>query len=492
MIEIIDDDRFEFDRRITMSDWYYSASVLGIIRFLNFNEKKYKIDDDQSLLYNYEDINLGCRGKYIEFVEEYFGEKLKSKALYEKLASEIDNKNREFSGKQSKDREKEINEYIKYNTISKKIFKEVKYPQNSLEEIMNIYLENSEQLIRETFKNSKHYGYNKFLNESCMDKDEGQISRILGYYIDLRRKSKTLNYGWYPNTYFCPDHIEFNYIPFAFTKTVEAFFINNNYTIEDLVKINDKLNSQIDRKTKARKELFFNLNFGSDAINNNVEIIKKIPDTNYYETIHLRSRAIETFKEINIEIEKEREKNIAINNPRMNTSNKLLIETNMEKTLNAYIKEHELDVMQIVTEHIVEDLHLDSLINLLLKENKYFLVTNLIKINEQIYRGGSNMWNKSMKGAYAAGKQIVEKFKGDRNNKIRSYREKLVSCLILKDYDRFNEILLQLSSYAEVKLDFAYDLFDDFESNKNVAYTFVNSLVKFNDETKKGDVKSEK
>lgn len=64
----------------------------------------------------------------------------------------------------------------------------------------------------------------------------------------------------------------------------------------------------------------------------------------------------------------------------------------------------------------------------------------------------------------------------NQKNKIDSYRTKLISCMIFKDYDRFNQILLQLSNYSDVPFDFAYDLFEKFELNKDVAYSFVNAL----------------
>ena len=65
----------------------------------------------------------------------------------------------------------------------------------------------------------------------------------------------------------------------------------------------------------------------------------------------------------------------------------------------------------------------------------------------------------------------------NKQKKITSYRNKLISSLSFKDYDRFKTILLQLSSYSGVTFDFAYNLFDDFEKNKNIAYAFVNALT---------------
>ena len=52
--------------------------------------------------------------------------------------------------------------------------------------------------------------------------------------------------------------------------------------------------------------------------------------------------------------------------------------------------------------------------------------------------------------------------------------------LSLGDYARFNNLLLNLANYADESFDFAYDLFEDFEKNKELAYTFVNALRRVN------------
>ena len=78
--------------------------------------------------------------------------------------------------------------------------------------------------------------------------------------------------------------------------------------------------------------------------------------------------------------------------------------------------------------------------------------------------------------SYKARRTAEEVSKRLESNKIKSYKQKLISAISFRDYDRFSEILLQFAAYAEVPFDFAYDLFDDFEANKNVAYAFVNGL----------------
>lgn len=87
--------------------------------------------------------------------------------------------------------------------------------------------------------------------------------------------------------------------------------------------------------------------------------------------------------------------------------------------------------------------------------------------------------NKGMRSAYAGAERAVAVLKNrNQANKIRSYRAKLLSALVFNDHGRFSEILLNLSNFTDVYFPFAYDLFEDFEANKEVAYTFVNN---FND-----------
>ena len=57
---------------------------------------------------------------------------------------------------------------------------------------------------------------------------------------------------------------------------------------------------------------------------------------------------------------------------------------------------------------------------------------------------------------------------------------------MFKDYDRYCQVLLQLSNYSGVAFDFVYDLFEDFEKNKDVAYTFINALTPEKNEKKQG------
>lgn len=79
------------------------------------------------------------------------------------------------------------------------------------------------------------------------------------------------------------------------------------------------------------------------------------------------------------------------------------------------------------------------------------------------------------KKAYASALE-VQKALISKKNKIRSYEQRLISSISLRDYDKVKEILLHLSAYTQVKMDFLIDVFEDFEENKNLVYTFINTL----------------
>lgn len=84
------------------------------------------------------------------------------------------------------------------------------------------------------------------------------------------------------------------------------------------------------------------------------------------------------------------------------------------------------------------------------------------------------------KRAYGCAKAVAKKKDKVPDNKLISFRQKLTSALTFEDYDRFCDILLNLSNYADEPFDFAYDLFEDFEKNKELAYTFVTALRRDN------------
>ena len=195
----------------------------------------------------------------------------------------------------------------------------------------------------------------------------------------------------------------------------------------------------------------------SDFIDRDVEIIFKDRDKGYFETLYIRKDSIDILKQFREE------------------------EIEYKAFCFSYkiTDKYYINVQKEVTDSILNNVLLDNLIEIFLKEqNREYLVSLLIKINVLIRRDKS--MKDRLKGAYASAKQVSESIE---SNKLDSYRQKLTSSIIFKDYDRVCQILLQLSNYSGVEFNFVYDLFDDFEENKDLAYTFINALTKKKENT---------
>lgn len=495
-----------YDRKLEFSDWRFSAAAVGIIRYLKYHKLNYSTEYNgrkDVLLYNFDDIDISKNEeKYYEFAEEYFKDKMHHKRLENLLNSE------DFDEEKVK-KLKKI-----WNTIMKDTFKDDEISIKNKDNILLKISDNRIELIKKTFVEKKtEYSsmYSKFCNPSCMGKEKQKICRLLGYYVAQGKKTKTLSFNWNYNTYVYEDYCEFDYIPFAFSKGDSSFFINNNFSTDMLLKSNDYLtdeNLDLDKKSSVRTfknfklNLFFDINNVSRFLDYEVEIISKNMQTNnkkndYFETMFLRNSAIKIFEKIS----DIKDDNIfkAINNPcKLRTD------------------EYE-PILDEVIDCILYTKYLDYLIDKLLrdgskeknkdnKENKIdnhsFLISQLIRINQKIYEGVDIMVNNKKEkeqfekeekqinfnlfNARESAEKVIFKLK-DTPRKIDAYRNKLISCLTFKDYEKFSVTLLQLSSYSSVTFDFAYYLFKDFEKNKNVAYTFVNALRVREDNNKNGN-----
>ena len=86
------------------------------------------------------------------------------------------------------------------------------------------------------------------------------------------------------------------------------------------------------------------------------------------------------------------------------------------------------------------------------------------------------------KNVYETAEEVKRKLKEkNMENKLGSYRSKLIGALTANDKDRFIIVLLNLSSYAQVQFDFLTLLTKDFDLYKNVAFDFVSKLNYFED-----------
>lgn len=470
----------EFDRRICPSDWRYSASIVGMIRYFDYHNISYKVEN-QYLYYNYETVNNESDSKYMEFVEKKYAKRMHHVEL--ECLLDINEKTDEDY--------RQIKDKLKANAIMRKVFKGIK-EKNDPEDIKYLIDENRENIIGQTFKGA-HYGYSKFANSYKFRSESDKVCRLNGYYVDTGRKTKSISFGFDNKTRNYSDHIEFDFIPFAFTNNRESIFINNNISINNLLRTNNKIESNMRNynDNNFRSIIFYSYQEGSEYIDFDVEIIIKEMNKEYFETIFVRKEATDIFKSIK-KMDKDTDYiKLALNH------------RSIKITDDFYI-----NVMKEVTESILNLVVLDNLILFLFsleggkkqngenKKSRYgFLVSQLTKINKIIYKkkalikGDNKMSYRNVRQCVG---QVKKKLTGrSMRHKLDSYRSKLIGALVANDNDRFIEIMLQLQSYTQVPFEFLHYLIVDFEGNKNLAYDFVNQLNFFGleNEEKKEEVK---
>ena len=78
--------------------------------------------------------------------------------------------------------------------------------------------------------------YSNFANENLLFSDNNKVCRLVNYCADMGKKGKSLGYYWDNNTFEFKDEKIFDFIPFAFSKSYDTFFINNNVSIKELQK----------------------------------------------------------------------------------------------------------------------------------------------------------------------------------------------------------------------------------------------------------------
>lgn len=469
----------EFTDYLEADDWKNSAAIIGLIRFFDFAQISYNKDeilnakeeyDDDSgysdgldiLKFNSADITYE---KKIKFIESYFNEDMHH--LYvENVLDRME---------WSEDEIVEINKKLNANAVMKKFFKDLKFDGKNVYEILEVIKENRETIVVETYKNKK---YKLFCNEKKLNLHQPKKNptiRLKGYYIDFTKKGRSVSFHFNDKLFQSSDSVYYDFIPFAFTIGEESFFINDNSSIKQLYETNQKLWERCEeqkeknpyKKGYTRQNLFEGIIYSSGFIDFDVEIIKKDSNKEYFETLYLRRESIKIFKQI---------KNYKI----------------FCQSIKVKNRKDPIEIQNEVTDAVSNLQLMDNLINMLLKikndaddeRRGYTILTgSIIRLNalirRNIYNGGDTM-NKAMKSAYKGAMTAVDELKKrNQKNKIQSYRAKLLSALLLQDYDRFSEILLNLSNFANVYFPFAYDLFEDFEANKEVAYTFVNCFNEY-------------
>lgn len=447
-------------------DWRYSAAIVGLQKYLEWlgTEEPELIITEDTLEYNRKYLN---KSEFLKFAEYYFKDDMHH--------IEIENKLKEKNP--TEDQINIVNEKMKANTILKNKFKKIKFDGHNQDEIQNIIDQNREEIIFETFRNKNNL-YKNYCNPNQLFKDKQECCRLNGYYIDMPKKGKSISYAFDKSNYLGNDIPEFDFIPFAFSGCREKFFINDNVDLNRLQKTNNQwtrtVKSQMEEAKQKNervntKRIFIDcLIEAKDFLQSDIEIIVKKPERAYFETLYLRKESLEILK-------------------------------NMESYYKAFcfsIKisdDYWINILNEVFDAVVNFTLLDNLINKLLKDSREggnsYVISKLLKVNVEIKKGDEKMKN-TMKAAFACAKQIVDKKDGNKprvsDTKLKSYCTKLINAIILDDYDQFQKILINLSNYAEVPCGFAYDLFEDFEGNKEIAYTFVNSLNRYKNNNQEG------
>lgn len=450
MIENLKNDSL----RVKPSNWRWSATIVGLMKyFKNYNlESEVKVDDDFIEF----DSKLIADEKYLLFAEKHFKKNMHHKKVEDLIS--IENPSEEVI--------KEVNEKLSKNAISNtvmlKTFKGIKYDGNNSKEIQEVINKNRLNLIKQTFKGGRALYYN-FCNDNNLLNDTGKSCRIKGYSLDMGKKGKSVSYMGDQRTFVYEDSKLFDFIPFAFSLTREAFFINNNFSIKQLLESNK--NDIFEKENNIKSDLFFKVKESSKYINYDVEIIRKDRENEYFDTIYLRKESIKRFEKINTITLEAISKSLKLEKYRGNVLNE------------AVNKDGYLNVQNIVVNCILNNLSLDDLIDVLLREeNKNYIISHLININ---MGGKMNLEAKKVeqKKAIASAIGIKQKFvREGKKNKLRAYEQRFISAITLKDYDRVKELLLHISATTQQPLPFINVLFEDFEENKDIAYTFINAL----------------
>lgn len=441
-------------------DWRYSAAIVGLRKYLEWLgvEESDLTITEESLEYNKKYFN---RRDFLKFAEFYFKNEMHHIAIEEILEEE----------NPSETQIAYVSEKMKANKILKDLFKKIKFDGQNQAEIKKIINENREEIIYKTFQNKSNL-YKNYCNPNQLFKDRQECCRLNGYYVDMPKKGKSISYAFDKLNYVGNDIPEFDFIPFAFSGGREKFFINDNFNLNYLQKTNDRWAYNVklqkaDSKMNTKKIFVDCIIRSYDLLKSDIEIIVKNPEHEYFETLYLRKESLRILK-------------------------------NMKPYYKVFgfDKECQLDILNEVFNSVINFTLLDDTINELLKKSKdgkkSYVISKLLKINIEIKKGAESMeeMKKSMKIAYACAKQIVHKRDGNKlrisETKLKSYCTKLTNAIILDDYDQFQKILINLSNYAEVPLGFAYDLFEDFEKNKEIAYTFVNGLNRYENNNQEG------
>ena len=454
--------KIDFDGYNTLlqpTEWRYAAATTGLVEYFKFNHISYGVLSEleekpkesvfgfDGILYNQEDIT---EERYLDFVENHFRDDMTHIRILQML------ENDEFTEEQIK----AVNDMVKSKTVLKKLFGKTKFDGTNKQTVADIINNNRHEIIKSVFRYGKNL-YSNYANSNLLLTASNPHCRLAGYTLDEGRKTRFLGFCFAKESYETNDIPEFDFIPFVFSNSdmYETFFVNNNFSVKDLVQTNKRVSEALNSvdKRDSRLKLLTVLQQAKDYINYNIEIIMKSRESDYYSTLYVRVDRLKQLRNLS------------------------------DKSLNFVYQisdNYWLNVEKEVYERCINNVFLDDIILQMLKiyfdkdVNKMVVklrTDTLIDINEA-WKGDKVMKEKDIarKCGYKASQALIDM---NRKNKISSFKQKIVSALVAHDYDRVNEVILSLSSYVNMEFSFFYKLIENPEENKSIAFAFASALT---------------
>lgn len=470
-----------YDTLLLPTEWRYSAAIVGLIRFFDFIEEtegkklytytnnedkdRYVVYSDicgyiQGILYNSTDLT---EERYLLFCENWYDREFQHRNV-EALLTHIQ--------KFSQDNINDINSYLNEtssNTVMKKIFKGIKFDGTNTDTILNLIDEHRLEIIKETFR-YKTTMYRNFANTNKLMSDTNPHCRLLSYDLDENRKSKAASYYFDTSTFIASDIYEFDFIPFAFTYTKIGFFVNSNTSIEALVKCNNQLKEKMDVEEQIinnrvirdgdQTKLIKAMLHSDDFLNCDVEIICKDREQESFDTMLIRKQALQRLKKI--------------------------YDNYNLRYVHKYNYNYWLNVEEELIRCCLNYTYLDKLLEQLLllsrmdtESRTIQIIQPLVQINMEWKGVNQTMQDtieRAKKVGYYIGKTIKEK---NGENKVKSYKNKLINATVSHDRERVLEIMLQLSGYTDGEISTIYDILDNPDNWSDIAISFTNAMIPY-------------
>ena len=470
-----------YDTLLLPTEWRYSAAIVGLIRFFDFIEEtegkklytytnnedkdRYVVYSDicgyiQGILYNSTDLT---EERYLLFCENWYDREFQHRNV-EALLTHIQ--------KFSQDNINDLNSYLNgttSNTVMKKIFKGIKFDGTNTDTILNLIDEHRLEIIKETFR-YKTTMYRNFANTNKLMSDTNPHCRLLSYDLDENRKSKAASYYFDTSTFIASDIYEFDFIPFAFTYTKIGFFVNSNTSIEALVKCNNQLKEKMDVEEQIinnrvirdgdQTKLIKAMLHSDDFLNCDVEIICKDREQESFDTMLIRKQALQRLKKI--------------------------YDNYNLRYVHKYNYNYWLNVEEELIRCCLNYTYLDKLLEQLLllsrmdtESRTIQIIQPLVQINMEWKGVNQTMQDtieRAKKVGYYIGKTIKEK---NGENKVKSYKNKLINATVSHDRERVLEIMLQLSGYTDGEISTIYDILDNPDNWSDIAISFTNAMIPY-------------